>query len=342
MSIFSAGKRALAGAILSLAACAPVMAQESIVVYTGIHEEAFTNALREEFKRQTGITVEMLVIPANGTLIARVQTEKDRPRADVIVDTTVDFIQKLTAEGLIEPYKAKAETPDFIQKGYADADGYRHGWFAITPMIFWNKERYDADPALKGVPYPATWDDLLNPAYQDKLMVPNPQTTAMGSVLLMTQVFRLGEEKAWEYVRALHKNVAQYTASASLPVALVERGEGIIGVVWSSSVLDATIGRKQPLGLAVPPDNAVSVWVAGIVKGGPNTEGARKFIDFLQSDFVQDAAAKLGYRLPVSPDIAPLEGVPTLASIKAVDYDLDWAAENVDRIRKQWAQETNQ
>lgn len=342
MSRFANVKRAVAGVLLSLAAGVPAVAQESIVVYTGIHEEAFTNAMKEEFTRQTGIGVEMLVIPANGTLIARVQTEKDRPRADVIVDTTVDFIQKLTAEGLIEPYKAKAETPEFVQRGYADAEGYAHGWFAITPMIFWNKERYDADPSLKGVPYPATWDDLLNPAYQGKVMVPNPQTTAMGSVMLMTQVFRLGEEKAWEYVRELNKNVAQYTASASLPVALVERGEGTIGVVWSSTVLDATIGRGQQLGFAVPPDNAVSVWVAGIVKGGPNPEGARKFIDFLQSDFVQEAAAKLGYRLPVSPSVSTLEGVPTLSSIKAVKYDTDWAAQNTDRIRKQWAQETNQ
>lgn len=334
-------KRAVAGALLALAASTSAMAQEKIVVYTGIHEEAFTNTMKEEFTRQTGIGVDMLVIPANGTLIARVQTEKDRPRADVIVDTTIDFIQKLTAEGLIEPYKSQAETPDFVGKGYSDADGYRHGWFGITPMIFWNKDRYDSDPDLKGVPYPATWDDLLNPSYRGKVMVPNPQTTAMGTVMLMTQIFRLGEEKAWEYVRALDKNVDQYTASASLPVALVERGEGTIGVVWSSSVLDATIGRNQKLGLVVPPDNVVSIWVAGIVKGGPNTEGARKFIDFLQSDYVQEAAAKLGYRLPVSSSVKPMEGVPTLESIQAINYDLDWAAENTDRVRKQWGSETN-
>jgi len=335
-------KRVIAGTILLLAAGTAAVAQEKIVVYTGIHEEAFTNAMKEEFTRQTGIEVEMLVIPANGTLIARVQTEKDRPRADVIVDTTIDFIQKLTAEGLIEPYKAKAETPEFIQQGYADPEGYMHGWFAITPMIFWNTERYEADASLKDVPTPKTWDDLLNPAYKGKIIVPNPQTTAMGTVMLMTQVFRLGEDKAWEYVRELNKNVSQYTASASLPLALVERGEGTIGVVWSSTVLDATIGRGQKLGFAVPPDNAVSVWVAGIVKGGPNTEGARKFVDFLQSDYLQEAAAKLGYRLPVSSTVPPLEGVPTLASIKAVKYDTDWATQNIDRVRKQWAQETNQ
>ncbi|MCO5090740.1 extracellular solute-binding protein [Bosea sp. (in: a-proteobacteria)] len=341
MSKFKLVKNVVVGLALLAGAAVPAMAKETLVVYTGIHEEDFTNAIKKEFTRQTGIDVEMLVIPANGTLIARVQTEKDKPRADVIVDTTVDFIMKLKGEGLIQPYKAKAENADFVQRGYADPDGYMHGWFAITPMIFWNKDRFDTDPSLKGVPYPASWDDLLNPAFKGKIIVPNPQTTAMGAVMYMTQIFRLGEEKTWDYARKLNSNVAQYTTSASLPVALVERGEGTIGVAWSSDVLGATIGRGQKLGLSVPQDNAVSVWTAGIVKGGPNPEGARKFVDFLQSDFVQQASAKLGYRLPVSPTVTPLEGVPTLSSIKAVKYDLDWAAQNVDRVRKQWAKETN-
>jgi len=341
MPKFSALKSAVLCAQLLIGAAAPALAKETLVVYTGIHEEAFTSAIKKEFARQTGIDVEMLVIPANGTLIARVETEKDRPRADVIADTTIDFLLKLKAEGLIEPYKAKAETDAFVKQGYADPDGYLHGWFAITPTIFWNKERFAGDPALKGIQPPTSWDDLLNPAFKDKIVVPNPQTTAMGAVLYTTQIFRLGEAKAWEYARALNTNVAQYTASASLPVALVERGEGTIGVAWSSDVLGATIGRGQQLGIAIPQDNAVSVWVAGIVKGGPNPEGARKFVDFLQSDFVQQAAAKLGYRLPVSPDVPTLEGVPPLSSIKAVNYDLVWAAQNIDRIRKQWAKETN-
>jgi iron(III) transport system substrate-binding protein len=341
MSSRSVMKRALASALLLLAAGSPARAKDKIVVYTGLYEEPFTSALKAEFTRQTGIDVEMLIIPANGTLIARVETEKSRPRADVIADTTVDFIQKLKAGGLIEPYKAKAETPAFVQRGYADPEGYMHGWFAITPTIFWNKSRFDADPALKGVAHPAAWDDLLNPAFANKIILPNPQTSAVGAVMYTTQIFRLGEDAMWAYTKKLNGNVAQYTASASLPVALVERGEGTIGVAWSSDVLGATIGRGQQLGFAIPQDNAISVWAAGIVKGGPNPEGARRFVDFLQSDFAQEATARLGYRLPVSPTVAPLEGVPPLSSIKAVKYDYGWAAQNVDRIRKQWARETN-
>ncbi|MBV9528295.1 extracellular solute-binding protein [Sphingomonas sp.] len=334
-------RRSVEAALLLLAAANPAIARDKVVVYTGIYEEPFVKALKEEFTRQTEIDVEMLIIPANGTLIARVRTEKDRPRADVIADTTIDFIQSLNKDGLILPYKAKAETPEFIQRGYADPDGYWHGWFAMAPMIFWNTDRYAADASLKGVQPPTSWDALLDPAFKGKVIVPNPQTTAMGSVMVMTQIFRLGEAPAWDYMKKLNGNVAQYTSSASLPVALVERGEGTIGVGWSSDVLGATLGRKQRISFALPQDDAISVWVAGIVKGGPNPDGARKFIDFLQSDAVQAASVKLGYRLPISPNVAPPEGVPPLSTVRAVKYDLDWAAQNVDRVRKQWAKETN-
>ncbi|TDY16829.1 iron(III) transport system substrate-binding protein [Paraburkholderia sp. BL6665CI2N2] len=341
MCKFAVLKSTIAGMLMVLAVSAPAWAKDKIVVYTGINEERFTSALKQEFTRQTGIDVDMLVIPANGTMIARIETEKNRPRADVIVDTTVDFLQKLKSEGLIEPYKAKTETPQFVQRGYADNDGYMHGWFAIVPTIFWNKEQFASDSSLKGVQPPTSWQDLLNPAFKGKVIVPNPQTTAMGAVMYITQIFRLGEANAWEYARKLNNNIAQYTASASLPVALVERGEGTIGVAWSNNVLAATMGRGQKLGYAIPQDNAVSVWVAGIVKGGPNPDAARRFIDFLQSDYVQQAAPRLGYLLPVSSSVPPLEGMPALSSIRTVKYDHDWATKNMDRVCKQWAKETN-
>jgi iron(III) transport system substrate-binding protein len=338
-SVVSLG--AVAGVLLLSVAGTPVWAKDKVVVYTGINEERFTSAIRQEFTRETGIDVDMLVIPANGTMIARVETEKSRPRADVVMDTTIDFLEKLKSEGLIAPYKAKAETPEFVQRGYADSDGYMHGWFAIAPTIFWNKEQFASDSSLKGVKPPTTWQDLLNPAFKGKIVVPNPQTTAMGAVMYMTQIFRLGEANAWDYTRKLNNNVDQYTASASLPVALVERGEGTIGVGWSADVLGATLGRGQKLGFAIPQDNAVSVWAAGIVKGGPDPDAARKFVDFLQGDYVQQAAPRLGYRLPVSANVPPLAGMPALSSIKPVKYDLGWAAQNIDRVRKQWAKETN-
>ncbi|MBS0527800.1 MAG: extracellular solute-binding protein, partial [Proteobacteria bacterium] len=197
-------------------------AAERIIVYTVIPEQEINRGISQEFTRRTGIEVEMLNVPAAGTLAARIRSEKDHPRADIFADAPIDFHQALAKEGLLLPYKSPLETPDVVAKGYSDRDGYWHGWYALTTCIFWNREGLAKLIREKGVTAPKSWDDLLNPAFANQLVLSNPQTSAIGYVLLTDQMFRLGEDKGWAYTRALDKNVQQYTPSAPLTVTLVE------------------------------------------------------------------------------------------------------------------------
>ena len=333
-----AGLSLLAGATV----VSPAAAADKIVVYTVIPEAEVNRQINEEFTKRTGIEVELLNIPAVGTVASRIRTEKARPRADVFAAAPIDFHQALAKDGLLESYRPAAETADWIKKGYADPDGFWHGWYGMTTAIFWNRPRFEKDIAPKGMSTPKTWDDLLNPALKGQLVLSNPQTSAIGFVLLATQIFRLGEEKAWKFTEALNANVKQYTPSAPMTVTLVEQGEAAVGAFWLADVLNAKINRKQPIDFVVPQDNVVNIWAASIVKGGPNTEGAKKYIDFLLTDYPQAINAKFGFRNPLNPSVKPPEGAPPLGEIKTVDYRNDWATENMDRIRKQWARISGQ
>src|SRR6202012_2542785 len=102
------------------------------------------------------------------------------------------------------------------------------------------------------------------------------------------------------------------------------------------------VNRNKPIDLVVPQDNTANVWTASIVKGGPNTEAAKKYIDYLQSDYPQSVNAKLGFRYPLNPKATPVEGAPPLSEIKLVKYDNAFIAANLDRLRKKWAVETGQ
>lgn len=333
-------KLAVGGALLS--ASRPAAARDKVVLYTGLTEPAFNSAIQAEFTRQTGIDVEMLVIPAAGAQVARIRAEKSRPRADVLVSQTIPFMQSLANDDLLLPYKSKAETSDYIGKGYADPAGFWHGWYYLTPVIFWNAKRFASDAALAGVKPPATWDDLLNPAFKGQVALPSPQTTAIGYVLLAMQMFRLGEDKAWDYERKLNANISQWTASPQLMVTLVEQGEAVVGAGWVSDVLNSKVGHGQAIDLVLPPQDAVIVHSAGIVKNGPNPDGARRFIEFLQSDFAQAANAKYGYRPALNPAVPGPEGMPRMTASGTISYDTEWATKNYDRLPKQWARETGQ
>ena len=328
---------ALLAALPILTGTVPASAQEKVVVYTVLPEAETNREMNEEFFKRTGIKVEMLNVPAVGTLAARIRSEKDRPRADVFAAAPIDFHEGLAKDGLLLAYKSPLTPPDAVEKGYADAKGYWTGWFASTTAIFWNRDRFKSELGEKVAP-PATWDDLLKPEFKGKIISANPQTSAVGFVQLATQIFRLGDDKGWDYNIKFARNVAQYTPSAPLTVTLVEKGEAPIGVYWLGDILTSRFNRNQPIDYIVPPDNAVVVWAGSIVKGGPNPEGARKYIDFLNSEFVQALNAKNGFRHPFNPKVAPPVGAPALTDMTVVKYDMDWATENMDRLRKKWGQ----
>ena len=49
---------------------------------------------------------------------------------------------------------------------------------------------------------------------------------------LATMVQLFGEDEGFEFMKALHKNINQYTKSGSAPVKAAARGENTIGIVF--------------------------------------------------------------------------------------------------------------
>jgi len=75
-------------------------------------------------------------------------------------------------------------------------------------------------------------------------------------------------------------------------------------------------------------------------RGGPNSEGAKKYIDFLLSEYPQQVDAELGFRKPTNAHVKPPKGAPVLFSIRTVSRYLTWATDNMERTRKRWIAET--
>jgi iron(III) transport system substrate-binding protein len=336
----AAGVGLAASALVGLSR--PARAADKVVVYTVIPETEINRQINDEFTKRTGIEVVLLVIPAVGTAASRIRSEKDRPRADVFAAAPVDFQEALASDGLLESYKSPLATPEVIAKGYADPKGFWTGWYAQSTAIVWNTERLAKDFTPKGIAPPKSWEDLLKPEYAGQIVTADTRTSSMGVVLLATQIFRSNEDNAWAYIRALNKNIKLYTPSATLTVTMVERGEATFGIFFLGDVLAAKVNRQQPIDLVVPQDNTANVWTASVIKGGPNTEAGKKYIDFLQSEYAQEVNARLGFRYPLNPKAKSVEGAPPLSEIKLVNYDNAFVSSNLDRLRKRWAVETGQ
>jgi iron(III) transport system substrate-binding protein len=327
-----------AAAPTSAPAAAPAVAPAAkasgkITVYSALNEST-NNAFVDAYKRATpGVEVEVLPLAAAGELQTRIRTEKNAPKADIFIGGSSEFHDPLGKEGLLEPYKspnAQGTDPAFM-----DPDGNWTGWYLGIFGIVLNKDRFDKEMA--GKPKPASWDDLLSQDLRGKLDMPDPVKTGGGYIFLANQVFRFNrdEEKAMDYMKQLHANVGQYVGTAPQGIELVAQGQFLMGPNWGHDILTAA-SRGQPVEFVAPQDTANEIGAVSIVKGGPNTEAAKTFVDWVLTKEAGELNVKLSNRLSVRKDVPAAPGAPTLEQVKLVNYDRAWATEHKDRLIKKW------
>ncbi|HEV8675474.1 MAG TPA: extracellular solute-binding protein [Methylomirabilota bacterium] len=316
----------------------PAAAQGKIVIYAA-EDEKTTNALTKTFTEETKITTEVIRIPAAGTLATRIRSEKAAPKADIFIGGSVEFHEPLATEGLVLPYRSPVVGQARIDPVFVSPVGNWHGWFMGTLVIVLSPQRFEREIAPQGLAKPKTWDDLLHPAYRKKLVSGAPATCGGAYIFMAVQIFRNGGEgKGFDWLKRYDQQVLQYTPTCPAPITLVARGEAVAGMTWQDDATEAAL-NKQPIEVIFPPETGAEIGGASIIKGGPNSEGAKKFVDFLLSKRAQGIKTELGFTYPVRGDVEPPKNVPPLAEIKLVKYDRQFAIANRERLTKRWEAE---
>lgn len=311
---------------------------KTVVVYAALDEKTCAD-LSAAFKEATGMTAEIaLQIEQAGTVAARIKTEASNPRADVFIGGNSNFHAELASGGFLEKYASPVIKEAGIDSKLMDPDGYWTGWYLGALCMLYNEKLYNERIKPQGLNPPATWDDLLNPAYKGQVIASNPATTGGAYLMMAAQIFRLGGEQAgFDYIRKLHPNVAQYTKGANGSIPLVAQGEAIVGFAWGHDTLKQKVQGNLPITVVFPKDTGFEIGAASILKGAPHGQAAKKFIDFLLSPAAGKINAKNGYRYPVRGGVELPAGVPPFEQLKLAPWDLKKAADNVDKWKKEWA-----
>ena len=262
-----------------------------LVVYSALNEDN-TIAMAEQFEKDTGIEVEYISL-GGGDAVARVQAEMSNPQADFLVGGSVDLYGSLAEAGALLEYDSPNN--DDLDARFND------------PNHLWQG-----------------WDDLLDPAYDDVFVWANPTTAGGAYIATACQIFRLGEDAAWDYLKALDQNVHHYYQGAGDVISPVATGEFIASIAWAHDSFK-TQQEGYPLKLIIPEQTAYEIGGAAIINGGPNTENAKIFMDWLLTKEAQELNVESSYRYPVRTDVAAPEGLPALEDVDLVDYDRDQA-----------------
>ncbi|MET0731727.1 MAG: ABC transporter substrate-binding protein [Casimicrobiaceae bacterium] len=320
---------------LAFAAAPVARAADTLNAYS-IWPENWARPMFEEFEKATGIKVNFVRF-SSGEALARVIAEKNNPRVDVLFGGPVETFAAGISEGVFEPYKS----PSFakLPARMKQADGQ---WTAIAddPLVFMTNDKFVKEHNLKA---PASWDDLLNPAYKDSLQMADARTsgTAVTRIFSILEVNGRDENKAFAYMKKLRPNVQLYTKSGgggTLPVGLGQAGGGIFFIV---DALD-TKAKGYEVSISFPKEG-IGTAAEGIarIKGAKNPELGKKLIDWATSPAMQNQFAKYKINfVPAHPDVA-LE--PSLAAVlkdaKIFPIDADYAGANRKRIVERWIAE---
>ena len=330
----TATSSAPAGTQAAATTAAAVKPTGNIVVYTALNEttnNAFTDAFKTAYP---GTTVDLLPLAAAGDLQTRITAEKASPKADIFIGGSSEFHDPLGKAGLLENYvspNAASLKPEF-----KDAAGFWTGWYTGIFGFIASTDRLNKEVGGK---LPATWDDLLDPAWKGKLILPDPVKTGGGYIFIATQIFRFNkdEDRAMAYMKTLHGNIADYIGTSPGAIGAVSQGQYVGCPNWAHDILTEK-GKGNPIDLTVPSDTGFEVGAISIVKGTKNLAAAQALVNWSITKEAGDLNVKLSNRGSTRTDVAPAAGAPKLTDVKLVNYDRQWATDNKDRLITKWRQ----
>ena len=327
---------AVALAALSLGASA----QGTVNVICSVQAD-WCNMIATVYARTTGVKIN-LALKGSGEALAQLIAEKENPKTDVWFGGTGDPHLQAAEAGLTLEYKSPTLPPLYPwAQQQAQQSGFKTVGIYSGPLGFgYNTELLQK----KKLAVPRSWADLLKPEYKGDIQVANPASSGTAYTMIATLVQLMGEDKAFDYLKALHKNVGQYTRSGTAPIKAVARGETAVSI---SFVHDAPQEKMQgfPVETMTPSEGTgAEIGSMSIVKGARNLEQAKKFYEWALTPQTQTfGAAAKQYQLPSNRATAVDPNVPDFKKIKMINYDYAKYGASAERRRliARWEKEVN-
>ena len=307
-------------------------AKTDLLVYTAVEPDELA-MFKEEFESDYPDINIKWVRDSTGIVTAKLLAEKDNPQADIVWGLAATSLVLLANEGYFQGYKPKGveELDPLYVDPLNDPPKWvgQRAWIAAVSVNTVEAEKY-------GLPIPESWSDLTDPVYEGHLVMPNPNSSGTGFLDVSSWIQIWGEEKAWEFMDALHNNIARYTHSGSKPCKLAGAGETPIGICYAHR--SAKLKNKGAPLVTFTPSEGIGweVEAFGIVHNTKNLEAAKALADWSVTRKA-NVIYNEGYAVVAMPGVAkPVENFPDDIVEKMIVNDFAWAAANRMRLLEEW------
>lgn len=276
-----------------VAGCQPKGPTQLVVATWGGASEKGLTEIVKTFEEENNVDI-VFDIGNNSDRLNKIRATKDNPVIDVALMTDC-FSVMGNEEGLFEKVNYdKVPNAEKLYDYAVDPNGYGPAYSVVSYGLVYNKDLVEEAPT--------SWADMWNPAYENKVCVPDITSTA-GPMLLVTAAEMNGGsmediDAGFEKMQELKPNIFNFYTSVSDVITMFERGE-IVMAPFMDIFVPIMHFSDLPVELAVLEDgNFAGYNTVNIVKGSKNVEIAEKFVDFLLD---ADTQAKIASKLFEAP-----------------------------------------
>jgi len=277
--------------------------EPDLVIYT---YESFQNpeyglgpAVIPKFEKMYDVKVKVVTPGDVGTVIGRMNMEKDDPKADIVIGIDNSMLYKAVNMNLLESY-----TPENLsrvdQTMIFDPDHYMVPYDYGYLAIICNSEMMED----RGLEIPDDLLDLGDPQYDGQLLLMDPSTSSTGSSFLIWAASVSGENHS-AFFNALADNAnGKVLSSWDAMYEAWGKGEAPIAISYGLDTAYEVENYGTNNTVTVVPDHQGYRQIEGacLVKGAMHKDLAQKFLEFVLSDEFQTEVHR-NVMLPVVPGI---------------------------------------
>ncbi|WP_454748223.1 ABC transporter substrate-binding protein [Ciceribacter selenitireducens] len=275
--------------------------------------------MKGDFEKDHDIKVNMVRM-SSGEAYAKIRAEARNPKTDLWWAGTGDPHLQAASEGLTAEYKSPMldQLQDWA-RSQAESSGFRTvGVYAGALGWGYNTDIFKQ----KGFKEPVCWADLLAPELKGEIQIANPNSSGTAYTALASLVQIMGEEKAFEYLKALNGNISQYTKSGSAPVKAAARGETGLGIVFMHDAVAQTAEGFPVKSIAPCEGTGYEIGSMSIVKGARNLDSAKAWYDWsLKAEVQSRMKDAKSFQLPSNKTAEIPKEAPKFEDIELIDYD---------------------
>lgn len=287
--------------ILTLTQMCPLLAiaqdkASKLVVYTHRNEQLI-KPLFEEYKKQTGVTVEFMTGDP-GALIERIKAEGKGTPADVFISVDAGTLWQAEKEGLFENIKSDVLKKSVPQE-LSSPSGAWYGLSLRARTLFYNKSKVKAEEL-------SDYTALSTPAWKGRLCLRTSKKVYNQSLVAMI-ISEKGAANTEKIVKGWVDNLAlDVFDNDTKLLEAIDSGKcqvGIANTYYFGRMVKE--GKGKNVGVFFPKETHMNISGGGVLKHSKNKAEAQKFLEWLVTPTAQKLFADSNLEYPIVPGIEP-------------------------------------